>query len=1668
MAPNKASKTIKNISADGTKSIEERYLSMTQEQHILARPDTYVGDIQPQTEPMFVYCNQRNKIIKKKITYVPGLYKIFDEIIVNARDQTEVDRSCDTIMVNVNKTTGEISVMNNGRGIDVEIHAEHNIYVPELIFGKLLTSTNYDDNEQRTTGGRNGYGAKLTNIFSQKFTVEIVDFQRKRRFYQEFSKNMTEKSVPKIDNLKTCKNGYTKISFIPDFARFKLDRLTDDMESLIKKRVYDLAGVTNRKRIYYNDVKINCNDFENYLKLYHFDGMIDENEHDDEKENDITDDTNSVDASIEADKSYKIYFERVNSSWEIGYMYAPDNGNDQISFVNGICTYNGGTHVTHVTDIIINKLKELVLKKHKDVTIKPNQIKDNLIVFVKATIINPSFTSQTKETLKTKISDFGSKCDIKDKMLVDFSKSGILNQVVNLIKLKEQAVLKKTDGKKITKISGIPKLEDANLAGGKSSENCCLILTEGDSAKALAMSGRSVTGSDRFGIFALKGKLLNVREATAKQLLENEEIICIKKIMGLQHDKEYTDLSSLRYGKIIVMTDQDSVTGDTPITLRNSKNEIEIKTINSLCNKWSFDNEKLEYDNLTLLTLKEYGKLEDYDVWTDKGWTKINKIMRHKVSKRIFRVLTHTGCVDVTEDHSLLKIDGSKIAPNECKVDDYLLHNNFYFENNRIDIPNNLEEINIRKLHDIAKDLKIQRYQEATKNELINQINIFKNKTYISESKINYDISAEEAYVMGLFFADGTCNVYKWQHTYKNKATPCEYTSNRTSYNWAISNTNLLFLEKAKKILEKQYNYEFVIIEDRHNSLKENRKLSYKLQMNGCQATVDIITKYRNMFYDDHKFKKLPIEILNSSYDARFNFFHGYYDGDGHKGIEWYNNQSTPSYECNKLMCDVYGKITTQGMYYLCRSIGYEVTINNNNKKPNVYTLNLTKGTIQDNPNRIKKIIDLGITEQYVYDLETENHHFQAGVGSMIVHNTDGYHIKGLLLNFIHYFWPSLLKIPKFISSLATPIVKATKGKEELVFYNIPDYEEWKNTIPKGYQIKYYKGLGTSSAKEAREYFTDIEEKLINYLDDKAALSEIFITDENDDDDADDDDTEIYAEKSNNINSNIVTIKTNIKPKYKDACTESITLAFERKRADDRKKWLASYNRQVRLDNSNKIVPIKDFIDKELIHFSEEDNNRSIPSMCDGLKNSQRKVLYGTRMKRLNSKSDEIRVAQLAGYVSEKTCYHHGEASLTGTIVGMAQNYVGSNNINILYPSGQFGTRVLGGKDAASARYIHTYLGELTKYIFRQDDDPILNYLDDDGIQIEPEYFVPIIPMILVNGSEGIGTGFSTKVPCYNPLTIIDNLLAMIDDKPVTNMYPWYKNFKGIINSVPDKPQNFMTYGVCSKIDNEHLRITELPVGTWTTDYKGFLDGLETKGYIKNYIANNTEELIDIVIEMDEDKISTGLANNSIFNKLNLITKKSITNMHLYNADGKIKKYHNPIEILEDFYDIRILTYKKRKEYIINKLTKELNILNYKMKFIKDILDKHIVIERRKKQDIINRLVELEYPQLATDDKNESYDYLIGMPLFSLTDEKIKELEDKCKNKEEELINIEGTSEEDIWIKELNELRSEYLIWLENNKIDTNLVANQKTKNKTKSVKTLIGKPKAKSKQIEI
>lgn len=1193
----KESKEGKESKGKKVLTVEEQYTKKSLHQHIYDLPDTQIGSIEGDTINMFVYDDNENMIIKKDKFVVMGLYKIVDEILVNAADNTIRDINCNEIKVSINKEIGEISVENNGSTIPIEIHKEEKIYVPEMIFGTLLTSGNYDQ-KGKTVGGKNGVGAKVANIFSKRFDIEIVDTTRNLKYYQRFTENMFSKEEPIITQIpkKSCKS-YTKISFIPDYKKFGLEGLTDDMISLVKRRVYDIAGTTNNTvKVYYNDELINIKSFEDYIKLFYDD---------------------------DEDDKLKLVYTKYNERWEVGVVFDPNSGYQHMSFVNRISTFLGGTHVNYIVGQIVDKITAIIKDKNKSLNIRPSQIKDCITVFINSVVEDPSFSSQTKETLTTKASTFNIKCEIDDKFITKLCKTGLYDEIVQSAQVKQLAELEKSDGKKGTSVRKLVKLNDAKWAGTKNSSQCRLILTEGDSAKTFAISGLDIIGNEKFGVFPLRGKLLNVRDATPKQLLANEEIKNLKQIIGLKQNSVYKDTKNLRYGGIIILTDSD-------------------------------------------------------------------------------------------------------------------------------------------------------------------------------------------------------------------------------------------------------------------------------------------------------------------------------YDGS---------------------------------------------------------------------------------------------------------------HIKGLLMNFFHFFWPSLLKIDGFIQTLATPIIKVFKKSDKKnayrEFFTQTEYKDWITSIgdeKKTYEIKYYKGLGTSTDKEAKECFTDFNKKIVNY----AWMDQDQDEDQDEDEDQDQDSGSIQDSKEGEGSS----IKSDTSNDKSSKSYQSLLLAFAKQKANDRKLWLKDYRPELFLNNDNKKITFDEFINKDLIHFSNSDNIRSIPNLVDGLKPSQRKILYGSIKRKLYNQ--EIKVSQLSGYIAEHTEYHHGENSLQGAIINMAQDYCGSNNINLLNPNGNFGTRRLGGKDHASPRYIFTQLNDITKHIFKNDDEYILDYNYEDGIQIEPVKYYPILPMVLVNGSEGIGTGYSTFIPCYNPLDIIHNIkLKLQNKKDEKELIPWYRGFKGQINKV-----NEDTWSIVGKyeiINENKLIITELPVGTWTESYREFLESLVDDGtIISNYDDNSGIANINITIHFVNNALQQLLKSNTLEKKLKLISTIRTSNMHLYK-DNVIVKYKNANAILDDFIKVRLHAYSVRKEYIIKVLEREMAIINYRKKFIEQILNKEIVIERKKKAEIIARLVELKYPELSTDESASkgSYDYLTTLPLWCLTQEKIDDMNKEYNEKKHELDTYTSTSIQELWSTEITKIEDTYNKILSHiDTVDNKVVKVSKIKKSKKVVAT--------------
>lgn len=1133
--------------------LANKYQQKTDKQHILDNPDTYIGSVEKVETDLWILNDDQTRIVEKNISYIPALFKLFDEGIVNCRDhvirmqqaiQNKVENALPVNYIDISiQDDGTITMMNDGNGIDIAEHPEYKIWIPELIFGHLRTSTNYDKTEKKIVGGKNGFGFKLVLIWSTYGSVETVDHVRGLKYFQEFKNNLDIIEKPKITKCKT--KPYTKIVFKPDYARLGIAGLTPDIISLLKKRVYDVAAVTDKSlKVKYNSNLIPVKNFQQYIDMY------------------IGASSKDVASSIRA-------YEDSGERWEYAVALSPTHEFIQVSFVNGIHTAKGGKHVEYILGQITRKLVAYIEKKKK-VVVNANSIKEQLILFLRCDIENPAFDSQTKDFMNTPSAKFGSTCSVSDKFIEKIAKMGVMDAACALTEVKENKAVKKTDGSKTKSIRGIPKLIDANWAGTEKSSQCSIIFCEGDSAKAGIVSGLSSEDRNVIGVYPMKGKILNVRGEQTKKIAENKEIAEIKKILGLESGRVYKNAEdvakSLRYGKVMIMCDQDH----------------------------------------------------------------------------------------------------------------------------------------------------------------------------------------------------------------------------------------------------------------------------------------------------------------------------------------------------------------------------------------------------------------------------------------------DGSHIKGLVINLFQSEWASLVQIPGFIGFMNTPILKARKGTQELVFYNEGEYETWKNANAqgKGWNVKYYKGLGTSTGKEFREYFE--KKKTVGF-----------------------------------------------EYKGKDS-DDKIDMVFNKKRADDRKLWLGEYNRESFLNTNDKMVTYEEFINKELIHFSKYDCDRSIPNLMDGLKISLRKILYSAFKKNLTT---EIKVAQFSGYVSEHSGYHHGEASLNAAIVGMAQNFVGSNNINLLMPNGQFGTRLQGGKDSASERYIFTQLNKITRYIFPEMDDNILTYLNDDGMLVEPIFYAPILPMVLVNGSKGIGTGFSTDIMCYNPSQIIQYIRGKLSVALAgggalpggdIEFAPYYEGFCGTIQKVSDEGK-YLFKGKYEKLGVDKIRVTELPVGYWTDDFKEYLESLtesvDKNGkkivpVVKEYDDMSKDTSVDFIITLQKGKLAELEANqldhgcNGVEKQFKLFSTNNSTNMHLFDANDKLKKYDRVQDIIDDYFVTRLDLYQKRKDYMVDSLSKELLVLSNKSRYISELLAGTIDFRNKKKEAVIQMLNEKKYSVMNDD---EEFKYLTKLPMDSVTEENVERLNKEHADKVSELDYVKTTSTSEMWLKELDVLEKEYV-----------------------------------------
>lgn len=1161
----------------------EAYKKLSHREHVLQLPDTYIGSVETHEEWRWVL-GQDGHMQFRKLPFNPGFYKIYDEILVNARDalvrsRTESGKTpVKRIDISVEKKEGGviITVENDGDGIPIEEHPTEKCYVPELIFGHLLTSGNYNKEEEKIVGGKNGYGSKVSNIFSRSFTVSTRSPRHGKKYTQTWSDNMSKVGKPSILGDKGS-SGFVCIKYEPDISRFAgLD--LDEMINVLHTRAVELAALAGKDvKTRWNGEVIATNTFEKFVRLF-----------------------------IKEEGTHGLVYESCGPRWEVAAvlarsLYEEDGAPDykHVSFVNGINTRRGGKHVDTVVGHVLGDFCEAAAKRK--VAVKPTQIKDAVVFFVNATIVNPSFDSQTKETLTTPAKQYGSVFKTDGKLVEGLLKIGLLDEARAILDAKAAKDAKKTDGSKKRTLRGYPKLEDALWAGTAKSGQCTLILTEGDSAATSAISGLEIVGRERFGVFPLRGKLLNVKDISQEKFNKNEELTAIKAILGLRQGQKYKDIGGLRYGRVMIMADQDH----------------------------------------------------------------------------------------------------------------------------------------------------------------------------------------------------------------------------------------------------------------------------------------------------------------------------------------------------------------------------------------------------------------------------------------------DGSHIKGLIMNLFHTEWPDLMQKSGFLCSLATPLLKASRRGTVLSFYSAGEFERWKESEEgkqRGWTLKYYKGLGTSTPAEAKEWFKKLAE---------------------------------------------------IKYEWDEKTDEMLSLAFHKKRTDDRKEWLTGYDskRTIEIGEGAKVA-YSQFINDELIHFSNADNLRSLPSIMDGLKPSQRKILFGCFKRGL---TEEVRVAQLAGYVSEHAAYHHGEASLTATITGMAQDFVGANNLNLLAPIGQFGSRLLGGKDAASPRYIHTHLMPIVSRVFRKEDSGILRHTEDDGVIVEPDTYLPILPMLLVNGCVGIGTGFSTDIPPYNPMDLTrllkERLQRRLPSMRMVPLKPWWFGFTGEV--VNGGEGLWITKGRYTMNDEKQtVEITELPIGVWTKDYKAFLDEMasaEKKGAgatgpaydsegnvaLKNFDDLYTDTSVKFVLYFTEDYYEEIKAHPEDFEKrYKLSSTWRTTNMVAFNKDMAITKYNTVGEILEEYYSERLVRYEERRQTEMGRLERDAEVAENTAKFLRAVLAGRVDLRRKSDEEIVAMLEGEGIAPLNKSDGEggltvDAWEYVLRLRMDRVKQSAVDAAEAAVVAARAAVDTLRSTTAGQMWLKELEEFEVAWDIYTKERVEATKRVGTSKQTGGKKSGKSV-------------
>ena len=1556
--------------------------------HILDRSEMYVGSkkLKDVEEYVAIKNGDSFKIDKKLISSSPAILRIFIEILSNAIDNFERSRKsktpCKTIKVSINKESGETIVWNDGEIIPIEIHEEEGVYNHSLIFGNLLTGSNYDDKEERLVSGKNGLGSKclqkgtLIPLYNGKIkkieNIKVGDYligddgnkrkvintisgvgklyevsQPRGMTYVVNSEHILSLRMPdhKIIFWNSTKGGWS-ILWLDQKTKKVCSKIFRCIQTSIKCDECGIQLVSHLKRHYqrmHPNIEVQKKERKSPQVEAPDTKEVNDARIEIEKFKDTIQDDNTLDISI---KEYLKMTPTMQSRFA-GFKSCCVNWEKRDvkldPYVLGLWLGDGyqngrGFAINAEEDIeILQYLKEWGKENDANFANVPN-------------------------------------CDVckKNKNVIDFIPcKSCAAYSISSIEFKGQ--MYKAPLKNLLKMY--------NLLDEKFIPQEYLINDRETRLKVLA----GLIDSDGHVYKERDGRRISISQGMMHERLA-KDIIYLVRSLGIQctetlMNTTWTYKGELRKGKAININISGNIE-DIPTLVKRKKCSRPLKR--EVLNSGKLSIKKIEDGEFIGVSIdgNERFVLEDFTVthnctcvfsakFTVKGadpnnkktfeqtWTNNMKTTTEAIVKTLKSIKTGYTQVTYFPDFKQFGLKGY--------TDDIInLYTKYIIDTamlTKVKVYLNDELINVNSLESYSR-----LYENPTEESLL--IKNTHSEVLIMPSSIGEFQTV--SFVNGIYTKLGGVHVDAFAEAIFRPIVE-------------------KFNKKDKPVINikdvKQFFRLFVVstvVNPDFEGQSKEKLESPKIEAVVKSTEINKILKWSviSELEDIIKMKDMAVlkKVERKSKSIKV------------EGLDRANLSDTKdSYKCSLILCEglsaktyavagikkgVYGKAGRD--YFGILSLTGKI-LNCRNSNPT---------SISKNAVITKLIQSLGL--RHGTDYTDDKNYKSLSYGKVILladADVDGIHITSLIINFFHYLFPSLLERKEpFICNMCTPIVRVFNSKGDLLFYDENRFRKFSEEQTRPFKSKYYKGLGTTKAEDVPDTFG---KKMIEYNMDEGTNT-------------------------------------------------SINKVFNKKFADTRKEWLEKYDPRptFSLDDEGAVVDMKlsTYLNTETIKFSHDDCKRSIPSLYDGLKQSQRKILYAVKKRNLTYNKPSLKVAQLGGYVAEVSNYHHGEQNLYDTIVNMAQDYVGSNNIPLLYRDGMFGTRLANGSDAASARYIFTKMEILTPLIFREEDDVLLEQVCDDGDLVEPRFYIPIIPMILVNGALGIGTGWSSTIPCYNPIDVVDAVKTWIENKGqiieededgtilslLPELYPWYRGFKGNISQINEN--KFISKGVLT-LNKNLIKISEIPIGMAINTFKEFLEDLKDDKKIKKFDNQSSEVDIDFTIT-PIDGFKCDIENLKLHSYLN------ISNMVCFNIKDQLKKYKLD-QIINDFCIVRYDYYIKRKKHILNTLESELRHLGNKARFIGEIIDGKLNIMNVDEKIIITELEKRGYDkEQGSEDGGKGYNYLLTLHIRTFTRDKVKKLKDDIASCQLKIDGIRSTTEYKMWINDLGEFEVAYKKWV--------------------------------------